>query len=393
MKLLQKNSFATREQELLLRAALLKGGDAIAAWKEWKGIVDLEGDLDNGSFRLLPLLYTNLNRLEVKDPLMGRLKGIYFKTWYKNQRLFFEAGKILNYLRNEGIQTILLKGIPLTILYYRNYGVRPMADVDILVPGSQALSAADALKRAGWTQTADEPLDIPMRYRHAQQFVSESGTELDLHWTLMTESARVVSDADFWSKAVPIKIHDVPSYALDPTDMLFHVIIHGVKWNPEPPIRWIADAITIIQIHELQLNWRRIIRHAKKYMVCLQIKEGLNYLYENFHVPVPRTVMDTFNNMPVSYLERFEYRYLKSNGEEYSGTLLGGGPRYLIEYLRLTRDTGFLLAHVGFPKYLQHRMNKKNMRHLLSHLVSRFIRIVKNKTLSKLASHHSGSHE
>jgi hypothetical protein len=391
MKLLKKTSFATNDQELLLRAALLKGADAVAAWKEWKSIVDWEGHLDNGSFRLLPLLYTNLKRLEVKDPLMGRLKGIYIKAWYKNQRLFFEAGKILNYLHNEGIQTIVLKGIPLAILHYRNYGVRPMNDIDILVPASQALLTADALKNAGWTPTASESQDVPMQYRHSQQFVSESGTELDLHWTLMIESTRVVSGSDFWSKAVPIKIHGVPSYALDPTDMLFHVIIHGVKWNPEPPIRWIADAMTIIQSPDRQIDWLRIISHAKKYMVSLQIKEGFSYLYENFHVPVPKTIMDNINHMPVSYLERFEYRHLISNGEDYSGTLLGGGPKYLIQYLRLTRDTGLLPAFIGFPKYLQHRMNKKNMRHLLSHLVARCIRIIKKKTLSKPVSRRFGS--
>ena len=101
MKLSEDSSFATKDQELLLRAALLKGADAVEAWNEWKSAVDWEGHLDNGSFRLLPLLYTNLKRLEVRDPLMGKLKGIYLKAWYENQRLFFEASKILDYLHNE----------------------------------------------------------------------------------------------------------------------------------------------------------------------------------------------------------------------------------------------------------------------------------------------------
>ncbi|MDH4230859.1 MAG: nucleotidyltransferase family protein [Nitrospirota bacterium] len=384
-------SFATRDQELLLRAALLKGADAVDAWNEWKSGVDWEGHLDNGSFRLLPLLFTNLKRLEVKDPLMGKLKGIYLKAWYENQRLFFQAGRILDYLHKEGIRTIVLKGIPLAILHYRNYGVRPMTDIDILVPASQALLTADALKRAGWISTADESLEIPMQYRHSQQFVCASGTEVDLHWNLMLESARVDSASDFWNKAVPIKIQDVPSYALDPTDMLFHVIVHGVKWNPEPPIRWIADAMTIIRSPDPHIDWSRLMSHAKKYMVCLQIKEGLNYLNENFQAPVPKKIMDNINNMTVSYLERLEYRRLIMNGEEYSGTLLGGGPTYLIQYLRLTKDTGFLPALAGFPKYLRYRMRKKNMRHLLSYLVSRSIRISKKKVLPKLVSRNSGS--
>jgi len=203
----------------------------------------------------------------------------------------------------------------LAILHYKDYGVRPMNDIDILVPTSQALLTAEALKRKGWIPTADESLDVPMQYRHSHQFVGESGTELDLHWNLMIESTRVDSASDFWDKAVTFKIQDVPSYALDPTDMLFHVIVHGVKWNPEPPIRWIADTMTIIQSPDLQIDWPRIISHAKKYMVCLQIKEGLNYLHKNFQAPVPKTIMSIINRIPISYLERFEYRRLMSNGK------------------------------------------------------------------------------
>jgi len=374
-----------------LRAALLKGTDAVEAWKEWQSDTDWEGHLDNGSFRLLPLLYVNLRRLQVKDPLMGKLKGIYLKAWYENQRLFFEASKIIDYLHNEGIQTIVLKGIPLAVLHYRNYGVRPMSDIDILVPASQAVLTADALKRAGWSPTAYESLDVPMQYRHSQQFIGESGTEVDLHWNIMMESTRVDPASDFWSKAVPIKIQGVPSNALDPTDMLFHVIVHGIKWNEEPPIRWIADAMTIIQSPDLQIDWPRIISHAKKYMVSLQVREGLHYLYEQFRAPVPETIMDEINNVPVSHLERFEYRRLISNGKYYSGTLLGGFPTYLIEYLRLTKDSAFLPAMARFPKYLQYVMHKKSMRQLLSYLVVRALKISGKKLLPKLVTRHSGA--
>jgi hypothetical protein len=207
----------------------------------------------------------------------------------------------------------------------------------------------------------------------------------------MIESTRVISASDFWSKAVPVKMHHTSSYALDPTDMLFHVIVHGVKWNPEPPIRWIADAITILESSGPEIDWPRIISHAKKYMVCVQIKEGLNYLYENFHAQVPKTLMDDINRMPVSCLERFEYRRLTSNGENYNGTLLGGGPTHLIAYLRLTRDTAFLPRVAGFPKYLQYRMNHKSIHHLVCYLVSRGLRIMRNKFLPKPASRDSGS--
>jgi len=46
----------TKQQRLLLRAALLSGQDAIHAWENWIANVDIDR-IDTGSYRLLPLLY------------------------------------------------------------------------------------------------------------------------------------------------------------------------------------------------------------------------------------------------------------------------------------------------------------------------------------------------
>ncbi len=59
--------YPTRQQELLLRAALLDGDSARESWKEWRSAIDIDL-IDLGSQRLLPLLYRNLNRLEIEDP-------------------------------------------------------------------------------------------------------------------------------------------------------------------------------------------------------------------------------------------------------------------------------------------------------------------------------------
>src|SRR5512147_1502008 len=73
----------TVQQEWLIRAALLKGKDALDAWKEWKSSVDVE-ELDPGSHRMLPLLYRNLKSQGIKDPSMYKYKGVYDQTWYGN---------------------------------------------------------------------------------------------------------------------------------------------------------------------------------------------------------------------------------------------------------------------------------------------------------------------
>jgi hypothetical protein len=65
-----------RDQELLLRAALLNGEPALEAWNEWRRTVNVDV-VDYGSHRMIPQLYRNMQRLGVNDSLMERLKGVY----------------------------------------------------------------------------------------------------------------------------------------------------------------------------------------------------------------------------------------------------------------------------------------------------------------------------
>ena len=60
---------------LLLKAALLDGTEAIAAYRAWRPTLDF-ATISYGQQRLLPLLQKNLTRLGIEDPLAYRFRGI-----------------------------------------------------------------------------------------------------------------------------------------------------------------------------------------------------------------------------------------------------------------------------------------------------------------------------
>lgn len=61
-----KDCWPTRQQELLLQAALMRGPKAFEAWNQWRSSVDIE-KLDPESLRLLPQLHDTLRREGVSD--------------------------------------------------------------------------------------------------------------------------------------------------------------------------------------------------------------------------------------------------------------------------------------------------------------------------------------
>jgi len=110
----QETCWPTPEQELLLKAALLEGEEAVQAWMEVKAKAD-PGELDSGSRRLLPLLWHNLAWREGlrENPSLEAARVSYRGTLAENTLLFHEAASTLGELRAAGCPAMLLKGLAL----------------------------------------------------------------------------------------------------------------------------------------------------------------------------------------------------------------------------------------------------------------------------------------
>ena len=344
----------TQQQELLLRAALLQGNEATDAWYEWKSSVDVDR-LDPGSLRLLPLLYWNLRTHGVKDSLTNRFKGVYRLTWYENQMLFHNMATLLRSFHNAGIQTMILKGAALTLLHYRDYGLRPLGDFDVLVHTEQASAAINLLSRLGWTPEL-RPLEAftetYISVTKAYHFADPAGRVLDLHWHLLPECCYANADDDFWDGAILTKIHDVPTHALNPSDQLLHACVHGARWNPVPPFRWVADAMMIMNTSQPEIDWNRLIAHAQKRRLILPLGDTLSYLRDVLDAPIPPAVLQSLWNMPTSKIERIEYE-ARTRPSELVGPMRGLWFHYL-RYSRLVSDGSLQHKLVGFPIVLQH---------------------------------------
>jgi hypothetical protein len=361
----------TREQELLLRAALLQGKAATDAWNAWKLTVDI-AQIDQGSYRLLPLLYKNLRDHGIEDPWGDTLKGVYRSTWYKNQLLFHHMIHLLRSFHYAGIPTMILKGAALTVRYYHDVGLRPMNDFDILVHTDQAADAIDLLMGLGWRpkrKLLQVVSDNFISLWNAQGFRDNSGRECDLHWHVLKECCQEHADDDFWDGAISVTSHDVHTYALNSTDQLLHVCIHGLSWNPVPPLRWVADAMTIIKTSQAELDWDRLLKQVKKRRVILPLRDALHYVHDLLDAPIPLTVFKRIHHMAVSSIERMEYTVRT----RYAWHPLTNWFRY-VRYSQLEDGLSLQPQFIGLPRFLQHSWGLRHLWQVPLSIVVRAIR-------------------
>lgn len=351
-----KPLWPTSGQALLLRAAVVPGPGALAAWDAWNVNHDLiETELDHGSFRLLALVYKNLLAQGADEPLMPRLKGIYRYWWCSNQRLFYRAAAVVRGLEQAGIPSVVLKGAAASIAYYHDTGVRPMGDIDLLVPLDQAAAAVAHLGRQGWRPTRPRVADL-IRYQHSVQMVHTTGEALDLHWHVLAECVHPSSDEGFWKRAVPIRILNAATLALGPTDSLLHAIVHGMRWNAEPTVRWVADAMAILHAAEDAIDWDVLEFEARRQRVLLRLSMGLEYLKRSMDAPVPERVLERLRTRRPAVLESMESRVLALDADGDHSLRPGHALLVAVQYLRFMAGKTLVRVLAETPDYVRYRM-------------------------------------
>ncbi|HSA55610.1 MAG TPA: nucleotidyltransferase family protein [Gemmatimonadaceae bacterium] len=356
------------EQCLLLEAALLDRDRALAAFRRWREHVSLDDKFSRGSFRLLPLVYHRLQQLGVDDPVMGKLKGVYRRAWYETHRLFQQVQPVVARLAGAGIDVMLTKGAPLALGEYGAPAVRPMADVDVVVPGHRLRETLGELAAAGWRPgiafTPDE-----IRYRHAAPWYGPDGGAIDLHWRVMYESSARGGDDTFWDTAVPLDFMGTAVRRPDATHHLFLVVVHGVRRNEETPVRWIPDAMAILRAPGVAIDWQRMEALAAANRATVRLALGLSWLARVFDAPVPPGVLERLGTLRVSWLERLENTVMLADDADEAPSLLRSQWTALSEYARCANGRGPIAFAAGYTDFLRYRMGLGARREILPRMV------------------------
>ena len=303
----QGGAWPTDAQQLLLQAALLDAPAAVDAWEAWQEQAKIDA-LDSGSWRLLPLVYVNLKRLGVTDPLLFQAKECHRYQWICNQKLFHQAAGFLEELEQLETPALVLKGVALAHLYYPDTGARPMADLDLLVPEQKFLALGNHLLRNGWKETDGLSFD-PFETNPLPSFgfVRPDGFWVDIHHHVLHANCARSADDAFWSHARPWIFRQKSVRTLSPEDHLLHVISHGLRWCDVPPFRWVADAWWILARSKGAFDWERFCRQARFHTVHLTIFRGLEFMSQVIPLDLPAGLLTRLERIPISPKARIRF--------------------------------------------------------------------------------------
>ena len=352
----------------LLRAGLWDPPAARESWAEWRraGGRDLD-TADPGSFRLLPLVYRNLEPV-LRDRDGGRLRGIYRRSWASNQFALRAGGRALRALDNAGVETLVLKGAALLESAYRDLGARPMGDLDVAVPAAEIGRAVQALLGAGLHPSDDDP-DALQRVRHSQPFSDADGYEFDLHRDLLW---RPGLERELWGASMPAEVAGVSTRRLCAADQILHVCVHGAPWNPVNPSRWAADASKVMENQADELDWDRLVRLAIEARLVPPLLDALSFLAEELRQPVPPQTIAALSAAPVAAAERRAHEALARRPSSRRSAAMAWW--FWERYRAQTEIDGDRPGPGGFLRYMKGFWGLEGTRQVPAHALRRLAR-------------------
>ncbi len=267
-------------QALLCHAALGTGAGTVNSFARAMQMCPIE-HIEDGTSRLLPLVYRNLVAAAWQGPQLPVLRGVHRHSWSGNQRLCAAAREVVSCFSASGIMAVLLKGLPAAVLHYPDLGSRPFRDIDVLVRPSDVPAASRLLGALGFRgSTGSDFFPGSIASRHAAEFVrTGDGSRIDLHWRVSYDEFTDTSDERF-SRSVSFR---APGFAeplrrTDPTDSLLLTIVHGMRANVVSPVRWVVDSSLLLRYEHADIDWSRLISDADRFRVLSSLRAGLEHL-------------------------------------------------------------------------------------------------------------------
>lgn len=194
--------------------------------------------------RVLALLWRALREADRLDALGGRRDEV--DDWVERERIDglllvpHALALAVGPLADAGLEPVVLKG-PAVAERYPAPGLRPMDDIDLLLPPEQHARAVELLRGAGWTVVR---ADAPDHYDTVLAHPESGHLALELHYGFEAghERTGALDAAALWARRVPERALGVDAFGLPLADELVMLCMHAAKpFHGFSRLLWIAD--------------------------------------------------------------------------------------------------------------------------------------------------------
>jgi hypothetical protein len=213
-------------------------------------------------------------------------------------------GKALKALKQRGIPALALKGIVMAYAVYPDASLRPMSDLDLLVPPGKRENALQVLRALGydypdsvlathrdfiWRLAPNQEFAPPLRLRGSRVLL-EVHTQLECSEPLFSMSVN-----EIWLRSVLVNLNGLNVWTLCPEDFLFHLCLHLSRYHRfEKGLLPLVDLKLLLDSRS-DWNWADIVERSLRCGCATWMYLTLEVARDLLRAPVPS---DVFQALP-----------------------------------------------------------------------------------------------
>jgi hypothetical protein len=275
---------------------------------DWKLILELAQQEGVG-----PLLYWRLSKsgefTALPENVRNSLRAMYSGAWMQNQKIFNELEVLARLFGQAGIPVVVLKGACFALTVYPDIGLRPMGDLDLLVPKEKLAEAVQITKMIGYVDSLPEATpglnDLLSHHIFLQKMDAQPFT-LELHYSLVADRSFIYAvPVDwFWSQTELLggssQVRFENLLMLSPAAQILFAAAHAMLQHggKNTPLRWYYDLDRLIRFYEERIDWELLLSQAETFEWGSALNAAFSQTCIYFNTPVPERVRIRLSERP-----------------------------------------------------------------------------------------------
>ena len=259
--------------------------------KDWDRFVRLSNE-----HGIIALCWYNIvetgNGTHIPADHLAIMHSAYFKSLCRNAFLYQHLTEVASIAKAENIKVVLLKGMVLEKVVYKNMGLRQMSDIDILVRKDQAALLRRVLLKNGYTTaplvSVFHEKIMPVYGKHLPEMY-RNGVAVEIHFNLFDQNGGILSE-EFLNKAT--RIPDTESNLYYPEYQLFflYLVKHLEKHERSgfSQLRLYTDLAVLLLLYADQIINEKLFEYAVQANLEKILAEKLAILQLYWNISITR---------------------------------------------------------------------------------------------------------
>lgn len=210
--------------------------------------------------------------------------------------------EILRAFGSDANSTVLLKGISICQTHYAEPHLRPMSDIDLLVPRNRLADLEALLRDLGYRQASTLSDAFFRTHHHSMPFYHAArGVCVELHRSLLSPRVSVMngplfSDVAVFSQTVPYLFRNLRCRVLSEELQIPYTCTHWAQnFNPPRGLFPLLDVSLLVNRAQRTLDWDKLLCRLDRHSAVNHVALIANYLHDNGLAEFPPAVRTRLN--------------------------------------------------------------------------------------------------